>query len=104
MGTREALYCLALAIGPLLIGCQSTGGGDNGAVEHTSWWDWGYKTPLSTVTAGSPFSAAATYNRNNTSDMGITLYDGTNRAKSCPPPASTPAASAGHWRGSARVS
>ncbi len=75
----EVLCCLALAIGLMLAGCQTSGTNE---------------APRSTAN-GSPFSAAATYNRQNTGDMGLTLYDGAARAKAAPPPVNPPIAAPG---------
>jgi len=72
-----------------LTGCQSSGGSEN-AAEHASWWDWSTKTPPSSNPNGSPFSTAATYNRQNTSEMGLTVYDGTSHAKPPAPPPTSP--------------
>ncbi len=87
LGSRETLYCLALVIALTLAGCQATGG-ENAGDRQGSWWNWGEKTAPPTTTSGSPFSAAATYNRNNNpSNMGLTLYDSTSHDKPAPPPA-----------------
>ena len=94
MGNRETLSCLAVAIVLALAGCQASGTGENGSTEQGSWWNWGKKTPPPSTTSGSPFSAAATYNRQNTSEtgMGLTVYDGSAHAKpASPPPATLPA-------------
>jgi hypothetical protein len=90
--SRRTLCCLAFAILPAFAGCQGSGSGGN-SDEH-SWWDWGAKNPPPSNKSGSPFSTAATYNRNNTSDMGVTLYDGTSHATPTAPPCNQPAAPA----------
>jgi len=90
--SREALCYLALVITLTLAGCQAPGGSENAGDRQGSWWDWGTKTPPPTTTSGSPFSAAATYNRNNTSNMGLTLYDSSSHDKPASLPTTPPAA------------
>ena len=98
MASRETLCCLALAVTLALAGCQASGTSETAGAEQGSWWNWGTKTAPPSTTSGSPFSAAATYNRENTSQsqMGITLYDGSAHAKpASPPPANLPGTSPG---------
>ncbi len=83
MRNRELLCCVALLLA--IAGCQGSDGTGGGAM---SWW--GQKESPPSNPNGSPFSAAATYNRQNTGDMGITLYDGSSHAKPSPPPANPP--------------
>ncbi len=68
--SRKTLCCLAIAFVGTLSGCQAP------------------STPSSKN--GSPFSEAATYNRQNTSDMGLTIYDGTSHDKPSTPPSTPP--------------